>query len=108
MNLGERDIEAARSDFGEAEPVRVHDDAAQPRARPAAGIENRDGTCARCSQVIELFLDEGPQTAIRVAMKAIEAEQSFRISVRVGDIIGTGLVIDGGCLAAGDRVPRPN
>ena len=38
------DIETARRDFGEADPARMHDDAAQPGARPAAGIKNRNGT----------------------------------------------------------------
>jgi hypothetical protein len=108
LNLRERDIEAPCGDFGEAEPVRMCYDAAQPGAGPAAGIENRNGTCARCSQFAELFLDEGPQTAIRIPMKTIEAEQLLRVTVGVSDVIGTGLVIDAGYLAAGDRVRRPN
>jgi hypothetical protein len=80
--------------------------AAQPGARPTVGIENRNGTCACPLQVGELFRDEGPETAIRVAMETIEAEQSFRVPVRVSDIIIAGLIVDGGYLAAGrSRAP---
>jgi len=107
LNLRERNIEASCGDFGEAEPVRLRYDAAQPGARPATGIDNRNGTCACHLQVGELFLYEGPQTAIRVAMETIEAEQSFRIPVRVGDIIVAGLVVDGGYMPAGGALRRP-
>jgi hypothetical protein len=107
LNLRERDIEAACGDFGEAEPVRMRHNAAQPRAWPAAGIEARNGTRACRSQFTELFLDKEPQTAIRVAMKTIEAKQSRRVTVRVSDIIVTGLVVDRGDVPAGERVWRP-
>lgn len=107
LNLHERDIEAACTDFGEAEPVRMRHDAAQPGAWPAAGVEDRNGTCACRSQFAELFLDKEPQTAIRVAMKPIEAKQSRRVTVRVSDIIVTGLVVDRGDVPAGDRVWQP-
>jgi hypothetical protein len=77
-------------------------------AGPQPGSRIANGTWPAICRSASFFRDEGPETAIRVAMETIEADQSFRVPVRVSDIIIAGLIVDGGYLAAGSHARRPN
>ncbi|HLB99162.1 MAG TPA: hypothetical protein VJK90_15925, partial [Acetobacteraceae bacterium] len=89
------DIEASCGDVGESEPPCMRDEPAQPRARPATGVENADRARSGSPQVVQLRLKPRPKTPIRIGMQAVEAEQALGIAVGIGDIVVTGLVVDG-------------
>lgn len=93
MNLHSRDIEAASGDLVEAQQMRLRNDAAQPRAWTATCVENADRAGARSAQLAQFPLEQSPYSPIGVSVAATELKQTRWIAVRVGSVIGAGLVV---------------
>jgi hypothetical protein len=87
LDLRVGDIETSGRDVREPQLVCLSHDTPQPRAGPAAGVDNADGGCARRPQPAQPLADYPPDPPVRIGVRSLESKQAPRIAIGKVEIV---------------------
>jgi hypothetical protein len=107
LNLRVGDIETSGRDVREPQLPCLSHDTPQPRARPAAGVDNADGGCARRPQPAQPLADYPSDPPVGIGVRSLESEQAPGIAIGIVEIIVARSVVDRRDVRLGRLMGKP-